>query len=313
MLNPESSKYSEHHPDFSAVAVTGNAALLADTLRVAELARELGALALELRTAGLTVQHKPDGSKVTNADLEISRQLETRLLSIRDVPVLSEESIGDFLVRHQCTALSEWWLVDPIDGTASFEGGFDGFAISIALMKESRPVAGVIAAPALSSIYYATEGLGAWKIHLGTGIENRLNASADESAPFRFAGYYHSPPQDNARLLAALQAGGISAAEITPVAAALKYCEVSEGTSQAAGGFRDLSIWDLAAADVIVHEAGGSIAHPASGVPFAYNPSQLRLEAPFAFGANCLRSEGFPQLQQALAAALRDSRNIQTE
>jgi 3'(2'), 5'-bisphosphate nucleotidase len=273
------------------------AALVAATFQAVQLSTELGERALQLRSDGLEVLTKADGSLVTNADIEISKLLEEKLPAVLDVPVVSEESIQAFLNGpHQQS--SQFWLVDPIDGTATFAGGYNGFAISIALIQDKRPVLGVVSAPALDCCYYATEGCGATRRSLSTGAEIPLHARATLDRPFRFAGYFHTSDSQTELLQKTFLTAGITSAEIVPVAAALKYCQVAEGQVHGAGGFRDLHIWDLAGVHPVVTEAGGTILNPVSGKPFTYDTNNLTLPSPFAFGSTGVPTELLPALTE---------------
>ena len=76
-----------------------------------------------------------------------------------DIPIISEENVHsqiDIRPNH-------YWLTDPIDGTASYVKGFDGFVLQVALIKNELPVLGVIYAPATEELFTDVKGQGAWK------------------------------------------------------------------------------------------------------------------------------------------------------
>ncbi len=92
-------------------------------------------------TDDFVIQKKSDNSKVTSADIEVSKFLEEKLSKILAVPVVCEENkMRDFSEEI-------FWLVDPIDGTNSFIAGNVEFAINIALVKNQQPIFGMIYAP----------------------------------------------------------------------------------------------------------------------------------------------------------------------
>ena len=127
-------------------------ALLKDTVR------EAGERALALRARGLNINHKPGGSPVTNADLEIDAFLKEHLRAARPgYGWLSEETPDNpDRLAHKTVFLS-----DPIDGTTAFMKDRDWWSICIAVVQDGRPVAGVIFAPSLNQMFEAQDGLGA--------------------------------------------------------------------------------------------------------------------------------------------------------
>ena len=168
---------------------------------------------------------------------------------------LSEETADDSdrLARRMLV------VVDPIDGTRAFAGGDPCWAISVALVVDGRPIAGVVHAPALGETYAAARGAGA-----------EING-----APFSV-----STPVDPRRLsatgpkaiLQAMEAKLGATVEISPRAPSLAYrlCLAARGAvhfAVAAGNSHD---WDVAAADLLLQEAGGRLVD-VSGERLTYN------------------------------------------
>ena len=125
-------------------------------------AREAGALALEYFNPGgrtsSRVMTKAGGSPVSDADLAADALLKRRLReALPDAGWLSEETVDDF-ERLSCRSLI---IVDPIDGTRAFVTGDPRWVVSVALIVDQRPVAGVVFAPALDETYAAARGHGA--------------------------------------------------------------------------------------------------------------------------------------------------------
>ena len=114
-----------------------------------KLIREVGALLKEYwpgdpysqKGKQLTIYDKPDGSKVTDADLAANEILVAGLRKLfpKDA-VVSEEGPKD--EGHQ--TMSRVWIVDPVDGTKEFTLGIPEFVVSVALVREGRPVLGVL-------------------------------------------------------------------------------------------------------------------------------------------------------------------------
>ncbi|MFM7446032.1 MAG: inositol monophosphatase family protein, partial [Tabrizicola sp.] len=92
---------------------------------------------------------------VSEADLAVNEALARRLRSARpEYGWLSEETPDD-AARLGCTAV---FILDPIDGTRAFLAGEETFAVSLAVAREGRPVAGVVFLPAMDRLYSATAG-----------------------------------------------------------------------------------------------------------------------------------------------------------
>jgi histidinol-phosphatase len=129
---------------------------------------EILEFALELNTAAgefilplwknVRVDHKSDGSEVTEADRG-AEDLLRRLIAGRfpDHAILGEEFGGE-----RNPGAEHLWLLDPVDGTASFAAALPLFGTLIAYLHYGEPVAGVIGAHALGETTYAAKGHGCW-------------------------------------------------------------------------------------------------------------------------------------------------------
>jgi myo-inositol-1(or 4)-monophosphatase len=215
---------------------------------LSEAAREAGDIALRYFRHGerthASINHKAGGSPVTEADLLVDRFLEQRLREIvPDAAWLSEE-IADSPARLGKALVL---LVDPIDGTRGFSNGDPQWAVSIALAHEGRPIAGIVHAPALEETYSATRGRGAQMN--GTPIRVSARTSlhgATLSGPQGFVGSVRE-----------------TGADIVPfpkmASLAMRLVRIASGRIDA-GLVGDKSYdWDIAAADLILNEAGGCL------------------------------------------------------
>lgn len=213
-----------------------------DLQLILEAAREAGALAAKLRTAGLTVEYKAGNSPVTNADLAADALLTERLRSARpDYGWLSEETVdsAERLSRDRV------FVVDPIDGTRAFLKDRPWWAVSIAVVEAGRPTAGVVFAPDVDELYAAAAGAGATlngrpirpsdrDVVEGAGMIGDVRMFEHPSWPV---------PWPSMR---------IEARNST----AYRMCLVASGAFDAAVALAPKADWDLAAADLIAAEAG---------------------------------------------------------
>jgi 3'(2'), 5'-bisphosphate nucleotidase len=124
-----------------------NAALLTLVTGLAELA---GTEILAIRDRGYRTQHKADRSVVTEADHAAEAIIVAGLrAALPGCTVVAEEEVASGKVT---AATREFWLVDPLDGTREFTGGGDDFAVNIGLVRDGRPVLGVVGVPAAGEI-----------------------------------------------------------------------------------------------------------------------------------------------------------------
>ncbi|HEX4170888.1 MAG TPA: inositol monophosphatase family protein, partial [Acetobacteraceae bacterium] len=111
----------------------------------ATLALEAGIAILAVRQRGFDVERKEDRSPVTEADRAAEVLIVTGLRkTVPTIPVIAEEEVA---AGHITQPTATYWLVDPLDGTREFAAGNDEFAVNIGLVRDGRPVLGVVAIP----------------------------------------------------------------------------------------------------------------------------------------------------------------------
>jgi histidinol-phosphatase len=239
-------------PDPAADSATDLAADLAAELALAlDLADLADAIALPLyRSASLEVRHKADRSHVTQADTGVEAAIRARLAVVRpDHAVLGEEEglLG--------SSDSPWrWVVDPIDGTANYVKGVPIWATLIALQHRGAGVVGVVSAPALGRRWWASQGGGAFAdgeaIHV-SGVDRLEDAHLSYSDVGSFV------EEGSPALGAALVALSRRVWRARGLGDFWQHLLVAEGAFDVACE-PIVSLWDLAAIDVIVREAGGT-------------------------------------------------------
>jgi histidinol-phosphatase len=186
------------------------------------------------RSRDLLVETKSDLSPVTDADHAAERTLRERIgLDRPGEGVLGEEEGDD--------GSSARWIVDPIDGTRNFSRGLPVWATLIALERDGEVVCGVVSAPALGRRWWAARGEGAFadgEAIRVSGIDELERASVSCSYGRDLARL--EPMTSHARGLGDFW----------------QHMLVAEGALDAAVDSR-LSLWDYAAVEPIVTEAGG--------------------------------------------------------
>ena len=217
--------------------------------------REAGALALSMFGTPLKQWTKGASSPVSEADIAVDCLLHERLTAVDPaIGWLSEESADD---PARLTARLVW-IVDPIDGTRGYIAGLPDWTISAALVESGRPVAACLFAPVTSEFFMAVAGQGA----TCNGKTIATTAGA-ELADMRIAG-----PKNFLERVSKIA----PAFTVTPRvhSLALRLARVAEGAIDAAIAGGNSHDWDLAAADLLVHEAGGTLT-PLGGGPLTYN------------------------------------------
>jgi myo-inositol-1(or 4)-monophosphatase len=230
--------------------------------------REAGALALGMFGREFKSWTKNGSSPVSEADIAVDSLLRERLTAAApDYGWRSEES-GDDPARLQANRV---WIIDPIDGTRAFIRGIPDWTIAAALVDEGRPVLGVIFAPAQEGLFAAVLGRGA-SLN-GTAIRA---SEGEKLEGARLAG-----PQRYLDRLAALVPGIETVPKIYSLA--LRFARVAEGALDVAFAGTSSNDWDLAAADLLVHEAGGRLTD-IEGRVLTYNRADPVHEALVAAG-----------------------------
>jgi len=216
---------------------------LADAADAVTVAR-FGALDLRIDT-------KPDLTPVTDADRSVETELREVLARERpDDMVLGEEFGG-------ATSYSgRQWVIDPIDGTKNFVRGVPVWASLIALMEDGVPVVGVVSAPALQRRWWAGHGAGAFAT-VGTGAARRLAVSAVAdlgSASLSFSDLSGWAERGRRERFLDLTD---TVWRVRAYGDFWSYCLVAEGAVDIATE-PEVKVWDLAALDILVREAGGA-------------------------------------------------------
>lgn len=219
---------------------------------VEAIARKAGAAILEIYGRDFTVQQKEDKSPLTEADAAAQAVIATELAQLLPLlPILSEEAVADFPGPD---AQGRYWLIDPLDGTKEFINHNGEFTVNIALIESGRPQLGVVYAPVPDVMYSATAGVGAFKSE-SEGVRQPIRVTEHASgAPWRVVG---SRSHAGDSLQALLQ--HLGSCELVSMGSSLKFCLVAEGKADIYPRLGPTSLWDTAAAQCVVEQAGGAV------------------------------------------------------
>jgi 3'(2'), 5'-bisphosphate nucleotidase len=236
------------------------------------IAREAGTEIMAIYASDFSVTKKKDSSPLTRADMAAHELIVRRLGQLQPaLPTLSEEGVNDFAMVRKS---SYYWLIDPLDGTREFVHRNGEFTVNIALIAGGRPVLGVVYAPCIEIAYLAGEDVGAFRVG-PNGIHVAIQAAEHtEGAPWRIIA-----SRNHAGESLALLRRVVASYELVSMGSSLKFCLVAEGSADIYPRLGNTSLWDTAAAQCVVEQAGGKVLQ-LTGKPLSY-ADPLRTLNPF--------------------------------
>jgi 3'-phosphoadenosine 5'-phosphosulfate (PAPS) 3'-phosphatase len=166
------------------------------------------------------------------------------------MPILSEEA------PWPDKRPAAYWLIDPLDGTASYLEGFPGWVVQVALMDAGEPTLAAVYAPKSREFYFAAYGQGATlngfplevDANAGTAIDNTPKPSEVVQRAM-----------ERCHLWNYLESGSLG----------LKLCRVADGTASLFFKYTTVRDWDIAAGALILREASGTLTG-IDGEPFEF-------------------------------------------
>lgn len=221
-----------------------------------------GKAILSFYHASMKVTIKDDDSPVTEADLAANAIiLEGLQRAFPHDGYLTEETDDN----PERLTKSRVWIIDPLDGTASYVHMTDQFTVNIALAVDHEIVFSVVYAPAMNELYYAIKGHGAFMLKDGQEKPLHVNSKHHDytflSSQFHVSKKDEVYRQEKADLIGHIQVMGSS----------MKPCYIARGLAEVAvkigPGTKE---WDIAAPSLVLQEAGGVFVKP-NGEPFRYN------------------------------------------
>jgi 3'(2'), 5'-bisphosphate nucleotidase len=193
---------------------------------------------------------------------------------------LSEEGVKIPFAERENWEYS--WLVDPLDGTKEFVKRNGEFTVNIALIHNGTPIMGVIYVPVKEELYFALEGIGAYKIGRKTVIDNLDNLIAEsDKLPINYN-------RDNYVIVGSRSHMSVETeqffeekknehgeVEVMAVGSSLKLCLVAEGKADAYPRYAPTMEWDTGAGHAIAKMAGFSVTQYNTEKEVVYNKEDL--------------------------------------
>lgn len=228
------------------------------------------------------VEYKDDKSPLTIAD-KSAHEIICNDLKVTQIPILSEESkIVSFDERKNWDT---FWLVDPLDGTKEFIKRNGEFTVNIALIKNKKPILGVIFAPILKKIYYGYQNQSFLVENIDFSmIESDLVEEIQQksiSLPLKKSKSKYTVVASRTHMSVETknyidklkkEKGDV---EIKSIGSSLKLCLVAEGSADIYPRFGPTMEWDIAAGHAIIEAAGGKLLQIDGKTPLNYNKENL--------------------------------------
>jgi len=234
---------------------------------------------LEVYEGEIEVTDKDDASPLTQADLAAHEIIVAGLRQATpEIPVVSEESRLPAYAERQ--NWSQFWLVDPLDGTKEFVNRNGEFTVNIALIEQQQAVWGIVAVPVQQRIFIGdVRRQQAWlrkdgalqPIHgrgMTDGQQELVVVASRSHGGERLEGYLEQLAQVFPQL------------RRQPVGSSLKLCALACGGADCYPRLGPTSEWDIAAAHAVLRAAGGEV-YTFEGEALAYNSKESMLNPEF--------------------------------
>jgi len=201
------------------------------------------------KQAEIGVGFKQDKSPVTKADLESNKIIVRGIKKhFPDHGILSEETLDNKERLNKDFV----WIIDPLDGTKEFIKKNGEFTVNIALTYKQKPIIGVVYAPALNQLFYASLNKGAFMLD-SFGKEHKINVSERAELNKLILVTSRSHASEKIKKIAD------RFSEVMKKGSSLKGCIIAKGDADVYFRLGKTNEWDICAMDLIVKEAGGLV------------------------------------------------------
>lgn len=227
----------------------------------------------------LDVNYKTDDSPLTAADRAANAVICEGLERLPQVyPIVSEENKEvAYEVRKN---YAYYWLVDPLDGTKEFIRRNGEFTVNIALVKQGTPVFGIVGVPVSGEIFWAANGEGAWKMD-ASGKKTAIQAAAFQMED---AGLTVVASRSHLNEATAAWLDKLNEPLRLPRGSSLKLLALATGEAHLYPRLAPTMEWDIAAAQIILEEAGGKVCRADDGQALVYNKPDMTNPSFVAYG-----------------------------
>ena len=233
--------------------------------KIISIAEKAGRIIIDVHQSGdFDICIKEDGSPVTRADHASDEYIRNALQDQFRIPVITEESEIFYSSRKDW---DEFFLIDPLDGTKDYIEGRADFTVNIALVRNRRPVLGVICVPMLKEIFFAEEGKGAF---IDKNYQRKRLPLAVCSGVVLARSRFHD--LQNIDRFACVN----KITKSLSMSSAVRFCRLAEGKANLYAGLNYSMEWDTAAGHIIFKESGGEVIDIRTRRELLYNKSNFK-------------------------------------
>ncbi|MGD9366102.1 MAG: 3'(2'),5'-bisphosphate nucleotidase CysQ [Desulfobacteraceae bacterium] len=255
-----------------------------------DAAVKAGETIMEVYQSNFAVEAKEDRSPLTLADKKAHDIIRADLVEY-GMPLISEEGKSTpYELRKEWATL---WIVDPLDGTKEFIKRNGEFTVNIALIDEQRSVMGVVYAPVLQWLYFASTNIGAYKLTAvqPDAFDRKENSKAENRLLQLIQGAIKLPVEHSRQIYtivgsrshgtpeleAFVEAKRKEKGDVEFIAAgsSLKICLVAEGAADIYPRLGPTMEWDTAAGQAIAECAGTKMYVYETGQSLNYNKENI--------------------------------------
>ncbi len=240
-----------------------------------------GAEIMKIYQNNFHVEMKDDNSPLTIADKNANDIINAYLIKTEH-PIISEENKQtDYSIRKYWNTC---WIVDPLDGTKEFVKRNGEFTVNIALIKNQRPILGVIYVPDTKILYYAdVEKQTAFKCLLKSHTTDfkeidrnsiAIAPNATDNKTIKVVGSRSHKSKETEDFIYSLQSD-FEKVEMVSKGSSLKFCMVAEGIADVYPRFAPTMEWDTAAGQAICEAVGLQVISKETNKPLKYNRKNL--------------------------------------
>ncbi len=234
------------------------------------IAKRAGEIIMEVYDSDdFGVESKGDDSPLTRADTAANDHIVKSLSKLEIVlPIISEETKEvAYDVRKDWNSL---WMVDPLDGTKEFIKRNGEFTVNIALIENGKSIAGVVYLPVKDIMYWAIDGVGAFKIEDQNASVIQVNSFSEEDKDLRIVCSRSHLNEETQNFV-----DRYNNPELIATGSSLKFTIIAEGNAEIYPRLAPTMEWDTAAAQAILEAAGGEVISEDTGLPMRYNKPNL--------------------------------------
>ena len=230
---------------------------------------------MEVYALDFDIEIKQDNSPVTIADKQSSEILVNGLKEL-NIPIISEEEkIPKYDIRKSYNYL---WLIDPLDGTKEFIKKNDQFCICVALIKNNKPILGLIASPTEKKILIGGKNIPAFEIPFGTDqiFDKKWRIKPTKNTVQKTIAHSNAPFSGTSLKFIRNLEKKYGKLAIIKKGSALKFFDLTKGYADFYTRLAPTMEWDIAAGQAIYESVGGEVVHFTTKQPLTYNKPQLK-------------------------------------